>query len=183
VLLLAPALSAAGVRPRPLIWSVSGVAYIALPCLALIWLRGQAEAGRISVLWLVLSVWATDIGAYIAGRLIGGPKLAPRISPNKTWAGLGGGMAGAALVGVGTAWMTGLASMPALALAGLALAVAEQAGDLVESAWKRHFHVKDSGSLIPGHGGLLDRVDGLLFVALGAAMMALLNRGRLLPWD
>jgi len=164
-------------------WSVVGAFYIVLPCFAMVWLREADEHGRTVVLWLMLSVWATDIGAYFAGRSIGGPKLAPRISPNKTWAGLAGGMAAAALVGAATAALTELASQQRLLLAGLATAVLAQAGDLSKSAWKRHFGVKDSGSLIPGHGGVIDRLDGLLFVALGAAMMALLNGGRLLPWE
>lgn len=170
-------------RGRPPAWCFVGGFYVVLPCFALIWLRADPAAGRESVLWILLAVWATDIGAYFAGRTIGGPKLAPRISPNKTWAGLLGGMAAAALVSVAVAYFTGLAPQAGLALAGMVLAVVAQAGDLAESAWKRHFGVKDSGNLIPGHGGILDRVDGLLFAVLGAAMMALVNGGRLLPWQ
>jgi phosphatidate cytidylyltransferase len=170
-------------RRRPPVWAVLGGLYVVLPCFALLWLRADAQAGRESVLWILLAVWATDIGAYFAGRTIGGPKLAPRISPNKTWAGLIGGMAAAALVSYAVANYTGLAPVTGLAAAGVVLAVVAQAGDLAESAWKRHFGVKDSGNLIPGHGGILDRVDGLLFAVLGAAMMALVNGGRLLPWQ
>ncbi|MEX0839493.1 MAG: phosphatidate cytidylyltransferase, partial [Parvibaculum sp.] len=116
-----------------------------------------------------------DIGAYFAGRFIGGPKLAPRISPKKTWAGLIGGMMGAAMVGMGTSLWIGLGSPVLLALIGVGMTVIEQAGDFFESALKRRAGVKDSGTLIPGHGGILDRVDGLVAVAIGAALLALLH--------
>ena len=179
--------AAAGVlgllRGRPFHWALVGGFYVVLPCFALLWLREGQAAGRTIVIWILLAVWATDIGAYFAGRSIGGPKLAPRVSPNKTWAGLIGGMAAAGLVSAAVAYATGLTTQAGLALAGVVLAVVAQAGDLAESAWKRHFGVKDSGSLIPGHGGILDRVDGLLFAILGAAMMALVNGDRLLPWQ
>jgi phosphatidate cytidylyltransferase len=117
------------------------------------------------VFWLFAVVWATDTAAYISGRLIGGPKLAPRFSPNKTWAGLIGGALAAALVGVIAATLMGDAPMPSMALASAGLAVVAQAGDLVESALKRRFGVKDASTLIPGHGGVLDRLDGMLFAA------------------
>ncbi|WP_240002283.1 phosphatidate cytidylyltransferase [Oleisolibacter albus] len=142
------------------------IPYIAVACLALMWVRTETgEAGLPLFLFLLLAIWATDIGAYAAGRSIGGPKLAPRISPKKTWAGLIGGMAAAALVGYGVAALFG-ARLPAVG-AGLAavLAVAGQAGDLFESYVKRRRDVKDSGTLIPGHGGLLDRIDGLIVAA------------------
>jgi len=183
--LLAPGLIAVSARARGNApgQALLGACYVVLPCIALVWLRAEPVNGRIAVIWLLLSVWATDTGAYAAGRMIGGPKLAPRISPNKTWAGLLGGMAAAGLVGALTARWSGLAGGLELALAGMVLAVVAQAGDLTESAWKRRYGVKDSGHLIPGHGGLLDRVDGLLFAALGAAILALTNGGRLLPWQ
>jgi phosphatidate cytidylyltransferase len=170
-------------RGAPALWSGLGAVYVMLPCVAMIWLRAEPQHGLVAVFWLLFVVWATDIGAYFAGRTIGGPKLAPGISPNKTWAGLLGGMACAGLVGALMAQQTALASVTGLALVSVLLAVVAQAGDLAESAWKRHFGVKDSGSLIPGHGGILDRVDGLLFAAVGAAMMALVNKGKLLPWQ
>jgi phosphatidate cytidylyltransferase len=109
---------------------------------------------------------------YFAGRAIGGPKLAPAISPNKTRAGLGGGVAAALLVGLAAAAMTGARPVP-LALVSAALAIVEQAGDLMESAIKRHFRVKDAGHLIPGHGGLLDRVDGLIATLVAVAAITL----------
>lgn len=140
-----------------------GIPYVAAGVGGLAWLR--EEAGVALLLFGLLAVWATDIGAYAAGRAIGGPKLAPRISPKKTWAGLAGGMAAAAVVGVGVALTLG-AAKPWLALiVGALVAVVGQAGDLFESWVKRRFNVKDSSNLIPGHGGLLDRIDGLLVAA------------------
>ena len=142
-----------------------GVIYVVAGIAGLMWLRDQPDVGLSLFLFTMLAVWATDVGAYAAGRTIGGPKLAPRISPKKTWAGLIGGMASSALVGWGVAMAFG-AQRPLLALAvGGVLAVVAQAGDLFESAVKRRFNVKDSGHLIPGHGGILDRIDGLLVAA------------------
>jgi phosphatidate cytidylyltransferase len=147
-----------------------GAAYLGTAAIALLFLRDQPD-GFALTLWTLLVVWATDIGAFFAGRRIGGAKLAPRLSPNKTWAGLGGGMAAALLVGGVVAMLTGL-PRPALWL-GAPLAVVAQAGDLFESALKRRAGVKDSGAVLPGHGGVLDRVDGLLPVAiLVAALLA-----------
>jgi len=142
-----------------------GTLYIGIGCLSFLWLRGRPGEGRDLVFWLLAVVWATDIGAYFAGRGIGGPKLAPRISPNKTWAGLIGGALSAGLVGVGVV-AAGLIGRDALllAVAGIVLAVIAQGGDLLESWCKRRFGVKDSSHIIPGHGGILDRVDGLLAV-------------------
>ncbi|HYD30607.1 MAG TPA: phosphatidate cytidylyltransferase [Azospirillaceae bacterium] len=147
-------------------WVIAlGLPYVALGFIALVWLRDDPRGGLALLLYLLLVIWATDIGAYAAGRSIGGPKLAPRISPKKTWAGLIGGMASAAAVG-GMAAMAAGAARPlfAAALAGL-LAVMGQVGDLFESAFKRRYDVKDSGTLIPGHGGILDRIDGLIAAA------------------
>ena len=164
------------------VWPPLGALWLALPCGALVWLRNAPEAGLAAVLWVLLLVWSADTLAYVFGRLIGGPKLAPRISPKKTWAGFAGAVVGASLVGAAGSALTGLAPMPAAtAASGLAGALS-QAGDLAESAVKRRFGVKDSGALIPGHGGILDRVDALLFAALAAAGLALANCGALLPW-
>jgi len=143
-------------------WLALGVAYIGLPTVAVVWLRGAAEPGAVLVLWLFAVVWTTDIAAYFAGRGIGGPRLAPRWSPHKTWAGLLGGMAGAALVAGAVAGVTGLGPALPLAALGAVLALAAQGGDLFESVVKRRFGAKDSGTLIPGHGGVLDRIDGLM---------------------
>ena len=119
----------------------------------------------LAVLWLLLSVWSCDIGAFISGRSIGGPKLAPRISPNKTWAGLLGGILAAVVASVLLALISGSGSIVLFAIHGALLALISQCGDLAESSLKRRFDVKDSGNLIPGHGGILDRVDGVLFAA------------------
>jgi phosphatidate cytidylyltransferase len=119
--------------------------------------------------------WATDIFAYFGGRAIGGPKLAPKVSPNKTWAGLIGGMVGAGVLGAATALALGLAA-PFL-YAGALMGLVAQLGDLYESGVKRRAGVKDSGSLLPGHGGVLDRLDGLLPVALATFALALVSKG------
>lgn len=164
-------------------WIAAGTVYIGLPCIALVWLRGEDQAGRALILWLFVTVWATDIGAYFAGRLIGGPRLAPRLSPNKTWAGLVGAALSAAIVGLALpALDPGAPSPPVLALAGSVLAITAQAGDLAESFVKRRFGVKDASRLIPGHGGLFDRVDGLLAAALVLAVWQWATGGAILAW-
>jgi phosphatidate cytidylyltransferase len=158
-------------------WLVGGVIYVALPGLALTWLRQDPRFGLPAVLWLLLLVWAIDTAAFAAGKLIGGPKLIPRISPSKTWAGLAGGALGAALVGYLTARWGEQTSLWPLTLFSLLLAFVEQAGDAFESGIKRHFGVKDSSGLIPGHGGILDRVDGLVAVTLAVTGFILLSGG------
>lgn len=158
-------------------WRWLGVPYVGLPVLALGVLRADAAFGFIAVIWLFAAVWTADVGAYFAGRLIGGPKLAPRISPNKTWAGLGGAVAGAGLAGTAVAYCAELPHLAMLAALGAAVGVIEQLGDLFESAAKRSFGVKDSGSLIPGHGGILDRVDGLVFAAVVVAALGIWRGG------
>lgn len=164
-------------------WLSAGTLYIGLPCVALIWLRG-ADYGRDMVFWLMGVVWATDIGAYAAGRLIGGPRLAPRISPNKTWAGLAGGMALAAVTSAAFALAgpAGARHVVSAVVLGALLAVIAQAGDLAESWVKRRFGVKDASALIPGHGGLLDRVDALLVVILVVACIAAFDEGAFSRW-
>ncbi len=155
-----------------------GLPYLGIPALALVWLREAEAAGFEHVLWLFLVVWATDIGGYVVGRLIGGPRLAPAISPKKTWSGAIGGLAAATATGFGVALWLGF-DAPALALIGAAvLSVVAQCGDLAESAWKRRHGTKDSGTLIPGHGGLLDRLDGLL---AAAPVFALLHAAGIVP--
>jgi len=149
-------------RRRPLI-RLLAVLYALAALMALLWLRHQPALGRETVIWIVLCIWATDTGAYVVGRSAGGAKLAPRISPGKTWSGLLGGMAWAAVASAAVGYAFGLGETVHLAAIGAGLAVVGQIGDLVESAAKRGAGVKDSGTLIPGHGGLLDRVDGLMF--------------------
>jgi phosphatidate cytidylyltransferase len=164
------------------VWAAAGVAYVGVPCLAMAWLRARPDDGLATLLWVLALVWATDTGAYIAGRGLGGPKLAPRISPNKTWAGLIGGMNAAAAVGLGAAFL--MSDVPAWIAVPLsaALAAVEQGGDLFESAVKRRFGVKDSSRLIPGHGGVLDRVDGLLAVSLAVAALSWAAGHTILIW-
>jgi phosphatidate cytidylyltransferase len=145
-------------------WALLGLLYMSGSGAALIALRYLY--GFQIVLFLFVCVWATDIGAFLAGRLIGGPKLWPAISPKKTWAGVFGGMAFAALFGYGVARGLGETQLRLAVRLGLALSVAAQLGDLFESYVKRRSGVKDSGQLIPGHGGVLDRIDGLLLASL-----------------
>jgi phosphatidate cytidylyltransferase len=163
--------------------AAAGVLWIALPCIALLWLASDPNIGRSTVLWILALVWATDIGAYAAGRTIGGPRLAPRFSPNKTWAGLAGGVVCAAAAGAVTALFLGSSAMGAVVLLSGALAVVAQAGDLVESVAKRRFGVKDSSGLIPGHGGLLDRLDGMLAVIPAVALLSIFGGSGVLTWQ
>ncbi len=149
-----------------------GVLYLAPACVALVWLRTDPLVGRGNVLFLVLTVWASDIGAYLAGRMIGGPKLAPSISPGKTRSGSLGGLASVVLVGLIAVLFVSGGSLVHAAVVAVVLGVASQSGDLLESAIKRWAGVKDSGRLMPGHGGLLDRLDGMLFAAPVAALLA-----------
>jgi len=158
-------------------WRYLGVPYVALPPIALVVLRDDPDYGVAAIILVMLMVWAADTLAYFAGRIIGGPKLAPRISPKKTWAGMGGAMAGSALAALGVGLALGLPGLGLLLLVAALLAVVEQGGDLFKSAMKRHYGVKDSGRLIPGHGGVIDRVDGLVAVATAAALIGALRAG------
>ena len=157
------------------IWSLLGVFYVGLPMIAFYLLRDNGAWGVWAVLWCFLIVWAADIMAYFAGRMIGGPKLAPLLSPKKTWAGLGGAVVGAAVLSIVYAWVLGFNAVH-LAILAAFLALVEQAGDICESAMKRRYNVKDSGNFIPGHGGVLDRVDGLLAVVLAATIIGFAHR-------
>lgn len=158
----------------PSIYSALGVLYAGLSCIALIWIRSDPDLGLLAIGFLVLVVVATDVSAFVAGRLIGGPKLWPAVSPNKTWSGLAGAVAGAAIAATIFGLLVPMVFAPRLALVGGLLAVVAQAGDLFESSLKRHFHVKDTSNLIPGHGGVMDRVDGLVAAALAVGLAALL---------
>jgi len=167
-------------------WSAAGVCYAGFPAIALIWLRGDGYFGTLIVLYIFAIVWTTDSAAYLFGRWLGGPKLAPRISPKKTWAGFVGGLLSAGIVGIAFGALAGLSSLW-LGLLAIGFALIAQLGDLGESAIKRAFGMKDTSGLIPGHGGVLDRIDGLIFVAVAAAGLAWLidsaNPGRtLLFW-
>lgn len=150
-----------------------GIVYAGLPILSLLLIRTQ-ENGVVLTLWALALVWACDIGAYFAGRTIGGPKLAPSISPAKTWAGLAGGVALASVLGLAMHLAYGLPLR--LMLATPVLAVVAQMGDLFESSLKRRAGVKDSGTILPGHGGVMDRLDGVVPVAPLAALLVILPR-------
>lgn len=161
------------------IFALLGPAYVAVPGLSLVMLRADPDAGLVSIYWLFCVIWTADTAAYFAGRLIGGPKLWPAVSPKKTWAGLFGAMAGAVLASVLVILAAGLSFSVALIGMAAVLAVVEQGGDLYESALKRRAGVKDSGRLIPGHGGALDRVDGLV---AAAAVAWLMSAAGILSW-
>jgi phosphatidate cytidylyltransferase len=155
-----------------------GIPYLGLGAVALIWLRTEPVDGSTLVIMLLLVIWATDIGAYVVGRAIGGPKLAASISPGKTVSGAIGGLLAAMIVGWIAATTLGAGDLAwTAALVAGAISCVGQAGDLFESGLKRHFNVKDSGTLIPGHGGLLDRFDAVLTAAPVAALLALLYGG------
>ncbi|MEO5640342.1 MAG: phosphatidate cytidylyltransferase [Sphingomicrobium sp.] len=152
-------------------WLVAGFGYALIPALALLWIRERGAHSLETLVWVFIVTWSTDIGAYFAGRAIGGPKLAPRISPNKTWAGLVGGMVAAALFGA--LWVAQFDLPCLLLLLAPLFAIGAQVGDLFESGLKRRAGVKDSGTILPGHGGVMDRLDGLVVVASLAALAEL----------
>ncbi len=158
-------------------WRYLGVPYVSLPPIALVVLRDDPGYGVAAIVLVMLMVWAADTLAYFAGRIIGGPKLAPRISPKKTWAGMCGAMVGSAVAALGVGMALGVPGLWLLLIVAALLAVVEQGGDLFKSAMKRHYGVKDSGRLIPGHGGVIDRVDGLVAVATAAALIGALRAG------
>ncbi len=154
-------------------WLPGGIFYSGLTVIALAEIRDDGLRGFVLMLFVFATVWATDIFAYFVGRAIGGPKLAPRISPGKTWSGAIGGAIAAVIVGTAIVWRYFLADglwIPALALM---LSICSQIGDLFESFVKRRFGVKDSSHLIPGHGGVMDRVDGLIFACFAAFLLAI----------
>lgn len=178
------ALAAAGLaldarrgRTHAGLWAVAGTLYIGGAAMAFVALRGVEPYGFLTILWAALVVIAADVGGYFAGKTIGGPKLWRRVSPNKTWSGMVGGIALAVLVGGLFSWgTTGTNYLPVCAISAVA-ALLSQAGDLGESALKRRFGVKDAGSIMPGHGGLLDRLDGHIPAILVAAAVTF-SRGQ-----
>lgn len=153
--------------------SILGLMYVGVPAVALLWIRCDEPYGFLAILLIFAIVWASDTAAYAAGRLIGGPKLWPQISPNKTWAGLLGGLAASTVAAALFSLFVGGASPLGLALTGLVLGIVAQAGDLAESALKRIFGLKDASALIPGHGGFMDRMDSIVAVAVAAGLFAL----------
>ena len=159
------------------IWVAGGVPYAGALALAPIVLRSDGEHGFLAVIFLFAIVWTTDIGAYFVGRAIGGPKLVPQVSPNKTWAGALGGMAAAVMVAVAAAKAAALTNLFAIAMLAVVLSVCAQGGDLFESILKRRFGAKDSSRLIPGHGGLMDRLDGFVTASVAAVLIGLARGG------
>ena len=157
-------------------WAIAGIGYALAASIASAMVRHDPASGFVALLFVLLVVWGTDIGGYFAGRLIGGPKLWPRVSPKKTWAGAAGGFAASLGVALGFA-LAGSGRAVSLLLLGAILSVAAQLGDLFESAVKRRFGVKDSSHLIPGHGGLLDRLDGFVAAIVLAAIFGFLRGG------
>lgn len=158
-------------------WVAGGIPYAGALALAPIVLRADDADGFRAVIFLFAIVWTTDISAYFAGRALGGPKLMPQVSPNKTWAGAVGGLIASVVVTLALAKMAGLTALFALAMLAVVLSVFAQGGDLFESFLKRRFHAKDSGHLIPGHGGLMDRLDGFVSASVAAALIGLARGG------
>jgi phosphatidate cytidylyltransferase len=163
-------------RRSPDSWAGVGAAYIIVPAVATLWIRHLPGDGRTLTILLFAVVWATDSAAYLTGRAVGGPKLVPRVSPSKTWSGaVGGVMAGGAAAGLVAAFGT-LNAPGVWALAGFLVSIASIFGDIAESHLKRTYGVKDSGSAFPGHGGVLDRLDGFLFAALALSILVLVRQ-------
>jgi len=158
-------------------WTAAGVIYAGAVLLGPLILRRDPEYGFVAMVFLFAIVWSTDVLGYFVGRAFGGPKLAPAISPKKTWSGAIGGSVSAMISGVAVAVVAGLDNLPAVALVALFLSVMAQLGDLGESAIKRKFKVKDASHLIPGHGGLMDRLDGFLAAAFIGAIFGMLRAG------
>lgn len=158
-------------------WKFIGLLYAGVALAAPVILRMDAEMGLAAVLWLFAIVWGSDVMAYFCGRLIGGPKLWPSVSPKKTWAGFIGGTAFAVAAATGVAHLFGAPALLPVAVVGGVAAIVSQGGDLFESSLKRRFGVKDSGALIPGHGGVMDRLDGFVFAGAFALAVGLLRGG------
>lgn len=168
---------AVAIFARPPIWSAGGVLYAAALLVPVIVLRGDARLGLVAVLFLFATVWATDVAAMYCGRYFGGPKLAPKISPAKTWSGaIGGTLAGIA-GGIALLAVMRFDLSAVHLLVALAVTLTAQLGDLFESSVKRRFGVKDASEIIPGHGGLMDRLDGFLAAVVAAALTGLVHRG------
>jgi phosphatidate cytidylyltransferase len=166
---------------NPPLWAASGILYAGVLFIAPALMRSDTELGLTAVLFIAATVWATDIFAYLTGRGIGGPLLWPSVSPNKTWAGAVGGLIGGVAAGTLVAYASGITKLAAVGLVALVLSVLTQAGDLFESALKRRFGAKDTSRLIPGHGGLMDRLDGFLFAALAALLIGIVRQGTEAP--
>jgi phosphatidate cytidylyltransferase len=174
------ALAADG-APAGATWAAAGMLYAAASFFGPALLRGDPNLGLPAVLFLAATVWATDIFAYFVGKAVGGPLLWPSISPRKTWAGALGGLIGGVAAGTLVAYASGIGRLGAIAFIACTLSIVAQGGDLFESAVKRHFGAKDASHLIPGHGGLMDRLDGFLVAALVALLIGLFRVGLSAP--
>jgi phosphatidate cytidylyltransferase len=173
-----------GFWPRcelPPFWTAGGVIYAGVVLLCPTLLRNDPQFGLQALLFLFAAVWATDIFAYLVGRAVGGPLLWPRVSPNKTWSGAIGGLFGGVAAGIAVAYASGGTRAAIAGVLALVLSIVAQGGDLFESAIKRRFGVKDTSHLIPGHGGVMDRLDGFLVAAFAAVLIGILRQGVAAP--
>jgi len=161
----------------PVVWSAAGVVYAGIALVPSVTLRSDQDLGFAALLFLFATVWATDVFAYLTGRAMGGPLLWPDVSPKKTWAGAIGGLAGGVAAGTPVAYAVAGTEPVVAGVLALVLSIIAQGGDLFESAVKRRFGAKDAGSLIPGHGGAMDRLDGYVAAALAALLIGALHRG------
>jgi phosphatidate cytidylyltransferase len=171
------AIPSGGTKLSDAVWGACGIIYAGLSLASPALLRRDPEWGLTALLFLFATVWTTDIFAFFCGRVLGGPALWQRLSPHKTWSGAIGGVVGGVAGGVAVAYASGIAKLGTVGAMALLLSVLAQAGDLFESAVKRNFGAKDAGRLIPGHGGLMDRLDGFLVAALAALIIGILRHG------
>jgi phosphatidate cytidylyltransferase len=167
--------------PASALWGAGGVIYAGIVLLSPVLLRSDPEFGFAALLFLFATVWATDVFAYLVGRKLGGPLLWPQVSPNKTWSGAIGGLGGGVAAGTLVAYASSGTKPVAAAVLALILSIVAQGGDLFESAVKRRFGAKDASNLIPGHGGVMDRLDGFLFAALVAVLIGIVRQGMAAP--
>jgi phosphatidate cytidylyltransferase len=163
-------------------WACGGLTWIILPSIGYVWIRQLTPGGFADAAWLLVLVWSVDTAAYIVGKSVGGPKLAAAISPNKTWSGFAGGVVAASLLGGLVGWSARTDDPLFMAMLSGGLAVTEQLGDIAESYAKRRFGAKDASGLIPGHGGLLDRLDGMLAVIAAFILIDLATGGNMVRW-
>ena len=176
-----PPCRAATDEPSAPAWAAGGVVYAGALLIAPAMLRSDPQWGLAALLFLFANVWATDIFAYFCGRAIGGPLLWPRVSPKKTWSGAVGGLAGGVAASVAVAYASGVGKLGIVGVMACVLSVLAQAGDLFESSVKRRFGAKDASHLIPGHGGLMDRLDGFIVAALAALLIGIVHQGIAAP--
>ena len=181
IILAMGALAAAALAPGERRWTASGIPYAGCLAVAPIVLRSDAEYGFLAIIFLFAVVWSTDIAAYFVGRAVGGPKLVAEVSPNKTWSGAIAGLLAAVVAAIVVAKFAALAQWFAIAMLAVVLSVFAQAGDVFESFLKRRFGAKDSSRLIPGHGGLMDRLDGFVAASVVAAVVGLSRGGFAAP--